>query len=683
MQNALAVNKMKTLQLYSEAPDPNLIIMGDTFADMSNVDWQLTPKTSSLALAAPGNVTLAPIRLSKSVLLGSNTTIATTSNGILGNNNEVQPRAIDSTAAASQNQAIQFYAETNTHADLKSMTDALPTTWAEYESVYVYPSDKLLARNYGFVYTNTDNTPGAPTFVDWSIGPTDGILRLNLSFEIQTLAAVNRITFTPNGLVDNRNNPVIVKSIKVSQNGTDWVTISPTDVWVGTQADLKTARAAENITIGSAMWSFEDQLTKFIQISIEQQRAIDADIGHIYYEQEIAIDNDPGATPNTVLFEGATPTTINDFEVASGLWSEHSEGTPDSLTFSTSSLVAYSGTKSAKLVNTGVGEDGDGVVAMNDYIVRTFTDLEVGKEYKITARCYVENFVTAARARRGLMVFDRANRIRYGSSRLGPAHDVLTWIEHEVKFKLGTVDTDIQEGNFVNPYTARGRRARQNPPKDPRVEVRLYAPKGTVYWDAVVIDEVQTAAPVVPSAAVTKQMERVQGPIPSLSNPTQYYRASGATSSGARQGREVFRGKRWVIGITDIEAQSVTYGNNNTLVTKPFRAGGAIDRVALEADLYIPPSFATENIWVKFYVSPDDGFTWFPISRIEDSLNDIPEILAFNDPTPEEFRESGVGYHTYTGTINALRLRVDMSRPGENANASPILRSFRLKMRRR
>lgn len=176
---------------------------------------------------------------------------------------------------------------------------------------------------------------------------------------------------------------------------------------------------------------------------------------------------------------------------------------------------------------------------------------------------------------------------------------------------------------------------------------------------------------------------RVQGPTPYLPNIEDYYSPQNSTSGSLVSVREWFEEKRWSIGIRDISLEQIRYNTSSNLVTKPIRVGGIVDRVLIESELYIPPDFDPEVNWVRFFISPDDGVSWNEISRIQDSRSSTPEILAFNDPTPEAFREPGVGYVQTQTDVNSLRLKISISDPQGFASSTPVVKSYKLKIKRR
>lgn len=175
--------------------------------------------------------------------------------------------------------------------------------------------------------------------------------------------------------------------------------------------------------------------------------------------------------------------------------------------------------------------------------------------------------------------------------------------------------------------------------------------------------------------------QRVPGPVPRIENPSEY--KDKETQGDLVQGREYFVGKRWAIGIRDISIKQINYNPRSVIVTRQLQAGGVIDRVVLEsADVEVPHDYPSDQRWVRFFISPDDGVNWYPIAKITDEDIGIPEQISFNDPLPDSLREPGV-YNVNTDTaVTAIRMKVEMLRPNDRVQTTPVLKSYALKIKR-
>ena len=460
--NARVDNKLKTLQLYSDSADTSVVTFGDSFKSDEFMDKSFSLEEAPII--NDGVLQLGQLGELKNLTAQSVVTILDNSNGFIGNNQEILDPNVAPKDPITNDPIYVFVAEQNRASDKKSITDGQPDKWFEYEQYLINTADRLKAENFGFTYQVT-NASGASK-VDWSKGVTGGKLQLGLQFDLGTSQRINYVSYLPYGLKNNRNYPVLIKKVQTSANGTDWESVYPENVWVGTDPNLQAARTADNVTTGTAVWPFSERTARYVRIYLEQPQAVSCNIGHQYY-----------------------------------------------------------------------------------------------------------------------------------------------------------IDKDTKK--------------------------------------------------------------RVEGPIPPIDNPSRYYDPAFVTYGNALQKREYFVGKRWAIGIRDLLIQQVQYRKQSTWVSTPLRVGGLIDRVTLEAEIYVPPVFPTDQSWVNFFVSPDDGSNWYQISRIQDDYLNIPEIIAFNDPLPPQFHEPGVAYYTTGSPVTSIRLKIVLSRPDDLPTGSPLVRSYKLKVKKR
>jgi hypothetical protein len=456
-ENARVSNKLKTLLLYSDAVDANTVIFGDYFHSEEFLDHSRVPSSERALLLGDSYLVIPKAGIVDNFAGHSQPKVLPTSNGFLGNLHEVVDAGVDQTAGE-----VIFKAESDSRSDLWAMLDGEPNTWLEYENVLVSESDRRSANNFGFSYRTGGQTEAT---ADWAAGPADGLLRLDLEFDLGSPQSINYIAYVPFNLEDNANYPVKVAKIQISGNGTDWEEVRPRGVYVGTTPNLQAARSADEVVIGQAIWVFPAQVARFVRVFLEQAHAMVRRIGHVYYENAVGQRVDTGA--------------------------------------------------------------------------------------------------------------------------------------------------------------------------------------------------------------------------PSIDSPEASYAPNSLSLSEHIEKREVFNAKRWAIGIRDIAINNINYAQAGVIVTQPLRVGGVVDRLVLEAEVTIPEIYDESVPWVAFYVTPDDGANWFPIARVQDDYLGIPEVIAFNDPVADAFREPGVGYHSVPGTVTTLRLKAILSRPAGLPTTTPIFHSYRLKATRR
>lgn len=461
-QNARINNKLKALQLYSDSIDADTITFGDRFQSLEFTDLSLIAEGQRLALSTPGMITLPQRGPLVNLSEDAEIKIGEGSNGFLGNNQEILPPQTSNTNLDDLTK-YQYKAETDPRNEITTIIDAEPNTWIEYERYGVSPEDKQRGK-FNWEYVNANATSGSQD-VDWAVPPEGGVLRMVIEFDLKAITPVNTVQITPHGLEDDRNYPILISTILTSPNGTDWSPISPTNVYIGTQINLRTARAVASAAIERAVWAFDTRVVRYLRVFVAQQFPIKTLIGHTYWVQR----------------------------------------------------------------DTGV---------------------------------------------------------------------------------------------------------------------------------------------------------RAPGPKPSITDTTEFH---AAVSNGSLiQRREPFVVDRWAIGLRDVLVQQVEYALFGVLVTQPLQVGGVVDRVTLhEADFDVPDSYSSTELWVRFYISPDDGESWHAISRIKDTDLGIPEIIAFNDPIPEALRDPNIQYVTVNREVTTLRLKIEMARPDNSVATTPVLRSYTLKVKRR
>ena len=504
--NSRLRNKIKTLQMYSQTSDSSTVKLGDSFVSDDFIDWQLVSAAERVSISSSGFISLATDSNKNDLLKNAKIKITGSSNGFLGNNQEVEDPLSSSSGQLVTGGEYRFIAESYRAADLNSILDSEPNTWIEYEHYKVEDSDRQQAKNFNFYYkVNEQNQSvvgvnvSSSGLVDWAKGPTDDKLTLELEIDLNEVKVVSTINILPYGLTDNKNNPIKIVSVSASEDGTEWERISPSNIWIVNSLDKNLSIVdLEQASVGSATWTTNGIRVRYLRFKIEQVNPVTANIGHLFY-----VSSKTGANNST---------------------------------------------------------------------------------------------------------------------------------------SIRSTDTSI---------------------------------------DTIV-------GSTLPVAYQLEDQTRVEGPIPSVDAPDAFYGASSSSTNGLVQKREYFVGKRWAIGIRDININTAYYKKKSSEISKKFSIPGLIDRVAIESDILIPSGFDQSTPWVKFYISPNEGANWYQISRIQDDFLGIPEVIAFNDPTPEALREPGISYVDIPGLeVNSLRVKIELERPSDKTEATPIVKSYNLKIKRR
>ncbi len=285
--------KLKTLQLYSSATDPSIIIFGDSFINDEFIDWVDVPNDTKAGVYPSMGIGLGILSDTDILQSDVKVRILRSSNGFLGNNQEINDPRIAKRNKHTNEKIFTFKGARDMTATLATVIDGEPNSWFEYEHYYVTKQDQKKAGNLDFTYyLRGRGEDGKRNKTLWSNGPTGNVLKLDLQLELRTAKRINSLTLVPHNLVDNSNNPIKISKVSISSNGTDWSNLSPTNLWVISSIDRKISHTGdEAVSVGSATWELENKLVKFVRVYIEQPNPIKANVGHIYYLRKNS--NDP------------------------------------------------------------------------------------------------------------------------------------------------------------------------------------------------------------------------------------------------------------------------------------------------------------------------------------------------------------------------------------------------------
>lgn len=315
-ENSAAINKLKSLQLYTSGQNNELTIFGDYFKSDIQIDYDLIDTKSRALVEVDGRLTLPKSNtIKKNPLSTATIKILSSSNGVPGRLVEVEEITNKTPVnPITQEKIYRFKAQIDKRSNLLSLTDESPATWFEYEKNLVSDDDRVSAKNFNFTYTVTqDNASkgiaevvypvGLNEQIDWANGPSNDILKLDLEFDLKTVTTVNEITYVPFGLENNISAPVLIKYVETSIDKNNWETLFPTNVHVSQDTNLYTARLANEVTIGSVRWDVKSDQIRYIRFHIEQQNPINSKIGHVYYTT-------PKKVIRTARLDQATPVFI-------------------------------------------------------------------------------------------------------------------------------------------------------------------------------------------------------------------------------------------------------------------------------------------------------------------------------------------------------------------------------------
>jgi len=154
---------------------------------------------------------------------------------------------------------------------------------------------------------------------------------------------------------------------------------------------------------------------------------------------------------------------------------------------------------------------------------------------------------------------------------------------------------------------------------------------------------------------------------------------------------------RFAIGVRDVNLYSYKFAEKSDIISKPYLSPGPISKVALTVDETIPKIFysdasraSTENDWIKYYISLNNGASWNRISPMhhrstlsEDGSNNVPEIINVNSDLPAAERDNPLAYIDVPEAVYSIRFKASLSRPTDISEAesyTPVLSKYALQI---
>ena len=176
---------------------------------------------------------------------------------------------------------------------------------------------------------------------------------------------------------------------------------------------------------------------------------------------------------------------------------------------------------------------------------------------------------------------------------------------------------------------------------------------------------------------------------------------TSTTTSPQRMTRQWTKAKndraRFALGVRDINLYSYKFAATSEIVSKPYMSPSPVAKIALQVEEQIPKVFysdasraGSENDWIKYYVSVDNGTSWIRISPThhkttvtEDGKGIVPEILNVNSDVPIAERSNPLAYVDVGDAVYSVRFKAALSRPTDIADAesyTPVLSQYSLQI---
>lgn len=148
---------------------------------------------------------------------------------------------------------------------------------------------------------------------------------------------------------------------------------------------------------------------------------------------------------------------------------------------------------------------------------------------------------------------------------------------------------------------------------------------------------------------------------------------------------EMIDAYRYMIGIKEIRLPQCVFQDESVYVSKIFTTDDVITSVCLETNEYIPEG---DTSLLTYYISLDQGSTWYPITPLQRAYDGIYKYYINNDSIENlltkdvnKFKAQNLSILSETKTI---QLKIKMKKPAEttefNQQATPIVYSYKLKV---
>lgn len=147
---------------------------------------------------------------------------------------------------------------------------------------------------------------------------------------------------------------------------------------------------------------------------------------------------------------------------------------------------------------------------------------------------------------------------------------------------------------------------------------------------------------------------------------------------------EIIDAFRYMIGIREVRLPNCTFSDESEYISKTFVTEEQITSVMLETEEYIP---GDDPSVLQYYISVDNGSTWYPITPIQRAHQGIYKYFINNDSlenlltnNSNKFKAQNLSVLTNT---NQIQLKISMKKPmslDQYEHATPIVYSYKLKV---
>jgi hypothetical protein len=687
-------SKAKILQMYTKSPSNDVVYLGDSFdnsdqVDLNKVKINFNPHiyNGSFSLPITKTRSWSPARVS-----------ITSSDGFMGNNHQVI-RSTNSDGTSS----YRYVFESNpTISSVASIIDSNPLTYFEYETLNVDRDNGPVNRNtvsnneFSYVVGNqTDVLQGRGTLTNWSNYDISRALTLTVVMESNVATNANSIEIVP---YFGSSNFVKVKEIKVfKEDGTSQNVLDKT-IFIGSSFAPLTIEAAQNYFYNKATVKFSERKILKVEVIFEQDSIQDIDIKHVYWKPSYAEDEQRDSP-----FYGLN--RFNPDALSRDVYEEIEYNKNQIIPSLNRPNEFKTNTKISKSIRVRLKKK---PIVYNAYII-TFdidgekkyfydwtTDLnDVDRYIQWTDEPDFESTPSAVDARPAKYfqsesaanedyqsVVSFINNIKTSVSATGTVSAV-TGTGPWTATITGMTDVDLLEvGAYITATNGTGKLFGGTPESVKVTQIInsqsiQYTVTGGTAPQPGTISQISRTNFIDRSPTNTPDYVNINDPI------IEYITFTGLAKNWDKlvpitTETEMYRAKRFAIGIRDINVSYETYADQAEIVSTPYLFDAPLEALMLSAETTIDNTFS-DKININYYISAD-GSNWIKISPVQLDNQGTAEVITFNKNISESYQLPGVAYLNspqVPSAVNKIYVKIEIIK-NKDTNITPLIYSYEL-----
>lgn len=143
--------------------------------------------------------------------------------------------------------------------------------------------------------------------------------------------------------------------------------------------------------------------------------------------------------------------------------------------------------------------------------------------------------------------------------------------------------------------------------------------------------------------------------------------------------KEYIYAYRYQIGLKGINISSCKFGSTSEYTSISYVSDKLINSISIDSSELIPSSYSNGE-WIKYYISVDEGKTWYNIVPTF-KAHTGKSVYYINSKTPIELRHSSNGYIETSYDVYNVRLKIELSRPTTEGfeYTTPIVYGYNIK----